>query len=79
MIKNVVAEFSLPYGCPSTHLTEPPLPPCPIQGVYTVGLLMFVVYSAHFSLWPVLYPMVFEFSCLLYLTGLKIYYEVSLV
>lgn len=40
-------------------------------------MLTLMVYYAHFELWPVFYPMAFEFSCLLYLTGLKIFYEVS--
>ena len=60
---------------PPPRLPRPPA--CPTQAVYTVGLLTLMVYYAHFRLWPVFYPMAFEFSCLLYLTGLKIYYEVS--
>lgn len=36
-----------------------------------------MIYYAHFRLWPVFYPMAFEFSCLMYLTGLKVYYEVT--
>lgn len=50
----------------------------PKQAVYTVGLLTLMIYYAHFRLWPVFYPMAFEFSCLVYLTGLKTYYEVSM-
>ncbi|CAN0414568.1 unnamed protein product, partial [Hapterophycus canaliculatus] len=46
------------------------------QAVYIVGLITLMVYYAHFSLWAVFYPMAFEFCCLMYLTGLKIYYEV---
>lgn len=46
------------------------------QAVFAVGLLMCMIYYAHFELWPVFYPMAFEFLCLLYLTALKIYHEV---
>ncbi|CAM9601799.1 unnamed protein product [Ectocarpus sp. 8 AP-2014] len=48
------------------------------QAVYTVGLLTLMIYYFHFRLWAVFYPMAFEFSSLMYLTGLKIYYEVCL-
>ncbi|CAM9837780.1 unnamed protein product [Ectocarpus sp. 4 AP-2014] len=48
------------------------------QAVYTVGLLTLMIYYFHFRLWAVFYPMAFEFASLMYLTGLKIYYEVCL-
>eukprot|EP00903_Cladosiphon_okamuranus_P012892 g12038.t1 len=48
------------------------------QAVYTLGLLTLLVYYLHFQLWSVLYPMVFEFCCLMFLTSLKVYYEVFL-
>ncbi|CAN0428690.1 unnamed protein product [Ectocarpus sp. 12 AP-2014] len=48
------------------------------QAVYTVGLLTLMIYYFHFRLWAVFYPMAFEFSSLMYLTGLKIYYEACL-
>lgn len=35
-----------------------------------------MAYFGYFKLWPVFYPMAFELSCIFYLTGLKIYYEI---
>lgn len=35
-----------------------------------------MAYFVYFQLWPVFYPMAFELTCIFYLTGLKIYYEV---
>lgn len=45
------------------------------QAVYTIGMLALIAYDLYFGLWPIFFPALFELSCLLYLTGLKIYFE----
>lgn len=35
-----------------------------------------MAYFLYFQLWPVFYPMAFELTCIFYLTGLKVYFEV---
>lgn len=66
--------------CPSPF--PPSRPRCAFthadQAVYALGLGTLMLYYIHFQLWSVFYPMAFEFCCLLFLTGLKIYNEVFL-
>ena len=47
------------------------------QAVYILGLIHLLIFYSHFELWTVFYPLAFEFSSILYLTSLKVYFEVS--
>lgn len=59
--------FSPPCGNPHRRYR--------FQAVYTTGMLALIAYDLYFELWPIFFPAVFELACLLYLTGLKIYFE----
>ncbi|CAM9743651.1 unnamed protein product [Ectocarpus sp. 6 AP-2014] len=45
------------------------------QAIYITGLATLMVYYVHFGLWAVFFPVAVECSCLIYLTGLKMYFE----
>lgn len=45
--------------------------------MYILGLTALMLYYANFRLWPVFIPMVFEATCIVYLTLYKIYLEVQ--
>ncbi|CAN0038713.1 unnamed protein product [Ectocarpus fasciculatus] len=47
------------------------------QAVYILGLIHILIFYGHFRLWTVFYPLAFEFSSIVYLTSLKVYFEVS--
>lgn len=79
-----------PSLCPSFALSLSPLSLCSSlsftptlshsitlihQGVYFTGLSLLMVFFGHHEMWHIFFPIGFEVSCLVYLTGLKIYFE----
>ncbi|CAM9594643.1 unnamed protein product [Ectocarpus fasciculatus] len=45
------------------------------QAIYITGLMTLMIYYVHFRLWAIFFPVAGECSCLIYLTGLKVYFE----
>ena len=45
------------------------------QLVYSIGQLLYLVYTVHFGLWPIYVTQLADMMCIYAMIGLKFYYE----